>query len=51
MGIGIGLVFVPTVIFPLHYFKRQRGLTIGIAMSGGSFGGMIFPAGSSALRF
>jgi len=44
MGIGIGLVFVPTAILPLHYFKRQRGLAIGIVMSGGSFGGMIFPA-------
>jgi MFS family permease len=44
MGLGIGLVFVPTAIIPLHYFKRQRGLTIGIVMSGGSFGGMIFPA-------
>jgi len=44
MGIGIGLVFVPTVIIPLHYFKRQRGLAIGVLMSGGSFGGMIFPA-------
>ncbi|KAF8954570.1 major facilitator superfamily domain-containing protein [Flammula alnicola] len=43
MGIGIGLVFVPTAIVPLHYFKRQRGLAIGIVMSGGSFGGMIFP--------
>ena len=51
MGIGIGLVFVPTVIIPLHYFKRQRGLAIGVLMSGGSFGGMIFPAGSFALQF
>lgn len=51
MGLGIGLVFVPTAIIPLHYFKRQRGLAIGIVMSGGSFGGVIFPAGSFARRF
>ncbi|KIM43713.1 hypothetical protein M413DRAFT_26030 [Hebeloma cylindrosporum] len=44
MGIGMGLVFVPTAIIPLHYFKRRRGLAVGIVMSGGSFGGMIFPA-------
>ncbi|KAF8154569.1 major facilitator superfamily domain-containing protein [Crassisporium funariophilum] len=43
MGIGIGLVFVPTATACLHYFRRQRGLAIGIVMSGGSFGGMIFP--------
>ncbi|KAF9475743.1 MFS general substrate transporter [Pholiota conissans] len=49
MGIGMGLVFVPTAIVPLHYFKRQRGLAIGIVMSGASFGGTIFPAALRAL--
>lgn len=43
MGIGMGLVFVPTAIAPLHYFKRQRGLAMGIVIGGGSFGGLIFP--------
>lgn len=43
MGIGIGLVFVPTALVPLHYFKRKKGMAIGIVMSGGSLGGMIFP--------
>ncbi|PPR00698.1 hypothetical protein CVT24_000986 [Panaeolus cyanescens] len=43
MGIGIGLVFVPTTVVPLHYFKRKRGLVLGIVMSGGCFGGAIFP--------
>jgi len=46
MGIGVGLVFVPTAIVAARYFKRMRGLAIGIAMSGGPFGGMIFPAGT-----
>lgn len=45
MGIAIGLVFVPTAILPLNYFKRQRGLALGIVVSGGAFGGMIFPVG------
>ncbi|KAF9562087.1 MFS general substrate transporter, partial [Agrocybe pediades] len=44
MGIGIGLVFVPTAIVPLYYFKRRKGLAMGIVISGGSLGGMIFPA-------
>jgi MFS family permease len=49
MGIGMGLVFVPTAIVPLSYFKRQRGLAVGIAMSGATFGGMIFPAALRAM--
>jgi len=44
MGIGVGLVFVPTTVVPLHYFKRKRGLVMGIVMSGGCFGGVVFPA-------
>jgi len=43
MGIGIGLVFVPTALVPLHYFKRRKGMAIGIVMSGSSLGGMVFP--------
>jgi len=44
MGIGIGLVFVPTATIATRYFTRKRGLAIGIAMSGGPFGGMILTA-------
>jgi MFS family permease len=43
MGTGMGLVFVPSSTFALHYFKRWRGLALGIVMSGGAFGGVIFP--------
>jgi len=49
MGIGMGLVFIPTTVIPIHYFKRRRGLVIGIVMSGGSLGGMVFPAVLRAL--
>lgn len=45
LGIGAGLVFVPTTVVPLHYFKRKRGMVLGIVMSGGSLGSMIFPVG------
>jgi len=44
MGVGIGLVFVPTATIVTRYFSRMRGLAIGIAMSGGPFGGMILTA-------
>jgi len=44
MGIGIGLVFVPTATIVTRYFSRMRGLAIGIAMSGGPFGGMVLTA-------
>ena len=44
MGIGIGLVFVPTATIVTRYFTRMRGLAIGIAMSGGPFGGMFLTA-------
>jgi len=44
MGIGIGVVLVPTATIVTRYFTRMRGLAIGIAMSGGPFGGMILTA-------
>jgi MFS family permease len=44
MGIGVGLVFVPTATIVTRHFTRNRGLAIGIAMSGGPFGGMILTA-------
>jgi MFS family permease len=43
MGTGVGLVFVPSSTVSLHYFSRWKGLVLGIVMSGGAFGGMIFP--------
>jgi len=43
MGVGVGLVFVPSSTIALAYFRRWRGLALGIVMSGTAFGGMIFP--------
>jgi MFS family permease len=50
MGIGIGLVFVPTVTIVSRYFTRMRGLAIGISMSGGPFGGMILTGSTFPFR-
>lgn len=43
VGIGAGLLFVPTVSVIPTYFTTQIGLAIGIASSGSSLGGVIYP--------
>ncbi|KAJ7721053.1 MFS general substrate transporter [Mycena metata] len=43
MGIGMGLLFVPAVSLPSHYFCAKRSLVMGIVFCGSSLGGVIFP--------
>ena len=43
VGIGAGLLFVPTVSVIPTYFTSKIGLAIGIASSGSSLGGVIYP--------
>ncbi|KAJ7463726.1 MFS general substrate transporter [Mycena latifolia] len=43
MGIGLGLTFLPTISIVVHHFKRHRGLTSGIVLSGSSIGATVFP--------
>lgn len=42
-GISLALAFIPSISIVAHYFHRRRGLATGIASSGASFGGVIFP--------
>jgi MFS family permease len=42
VGIGAGLLFVPTVSLLPTWFSTRMGLAIGIASSGSSFGGIIY---------
>ncbi|KAE8423676.1 MFS monocarboxylate transporter [Aspergillus pseudocaelatus] len=42
-GIGTSLIFTPALSAPGHFFFEKRGLATGIAASGGSIGGIIFP--------
>jgi len=42
MGIASGLLFVPSVGLASHYFRRRRAVAIGIMMSCGSLGGIIY---------
>ncbi|KAF9228997.1 MFS general substrate transporter [Gyrodon lividus] len=43
MGIGMGILFLPVLSIQAHYFKRRRGLAMGIIMSGSSVGSVIYP--------
>lgn len=43
IGIGTGCLFVPSVALLPQYFKKRRALAIGIAASGSSIGGVIYP--------
>jgi MFS family permease len=43
VGIGTGLMFVPAFAILQQYFTTRMGLAIGIAASGSSFGGIIYP--------
>ncbi|KAJ7481463.1 MFS general substrate transporter [Mycena latifolia] len=43
MGIGMGLLFVPAVSLPSHYFRAKRSLAMGMVFAGSSLGGVVFP--------
>jgi MFS family permease len=42
-GIGTSLMFTPAIAAVGHWFYRRRGLATGMAATGGSLGGIIFP--------
>lgn len=43
VGIGSGCLFIPSVAVVATYFSEKRALATGIAVSGGSIGGIILP--------
>ncbi|GLA42794.1 hypothetical protein AnigIFM63309_011527 [Aspergillus niger] len=43
VGLGSGLLFIPSVAIPVTYFTSRRAVAMGIAASGGSVGAVIFP--------
>lgn len=43
VGVGCGLVFLPSQAILSQYFKRRRALAIGIASTGSPVASMIFP--------
>ncbi|KAK7221625.1 hypothetical protein V2G26_009628 [Clonostachys chloroleuca] len=42
-GTGISLIFTPCISAVSHWFKNKRGLATGMAVAGGSLGGIILP--------
>lgn len=43
IGLCLGLLFIPSVALIPLYFKKPRGLALGLATAGGSVGGVIYP--------
>lgn len=43
IGIGMGLLFIPSLSIASHYFRARRSLAMGIVLSGSSIGGVVYP--------
>lgn len=43
MGIGMGMIYLPTMGVMAHHFHRKRILVMAIVVSGSSVGGVIHP--------
>ncbi|KAJ6119263.1 hypothetical protein N7523_003543 [Penicillium sp. IBT 18751x] len=43
VGLAAGCLFVPSVAILPQYFRRKRGLANGLAASGSSIGGVVYP--------
>ncbi|XP_069107004.1 monocarboxylate transporter 12-like [Argopecten irradians] len=41
-GVGLGLVYTPSVVIVGHYFNKRRALATGIAVCGSGIGGFVF---------
>lgn len=44
VGIGFGLVFVPSLALVSTYFSKHRAIAIGTTAAGSATGGIVFPA-------
>jgi MFS family permease len=42
-GVGTSLIFTPAIAAVGHFFYERRGLATGMAATGGSLGGIVFP--------
>ena len=45
VGLGMGLLLVPSVALPSTWFSKRRGLAVGVVSSGASLGGIVIPIG------
>ncbi|KAK4497665.1 hypothetical protein PRZ48_010318 [Zasmidium cellare] len=44
LGVCEGLLYIPSVALVPVWFKKNRGLAVGLSTGGGSIGGVIYPA-------
>lgn len=51
LGIGNGLTFCPALAVLSQYFKRNRAFSVGVAASGASLGGLVYPVLINRLIF
>ncbi|KIW39898.1 uncharacterized protein PV06_08468 [Exophiala oligosperma] len=42
-GLASGILFAPAMTCVSHYFRRRRGVALGLTVTGSSTGGVIFP--------
>ncbi|EXJ66417.1 uncharacterized protein A1O5_10569 [Cladophialophora psammophila CBS 110553] len=45
IGLGMGMLLVPSVALPSTWFQQRRGLAVGTVSSGASLGGIVIPIG------
>lgn len=43
VGLGTGMLFIPSIIVPPSYFEKGKALAMGIGAPGGALGGIIYP--------
>ncbi|KAI0717823.1 major facilitator superfamily domain-containing protein [Cerioporus squamosus] len=43
VGLGVGMLFIPSLSIVSHHFRKRRALATGVAVSGASCGGIVFP--------
>ncbi|KAF8512199.1 MFS general substrate transporter [Gautieria morchelliformis] len=43
VGLGMGLLFLPSLSVSSHYFRARRSLAMGVIFSGSSIGGVVYP--------
>ncbi|KZP00827.1 MFS general substrate transporter [Calocera viscosa TUFC12733] len=42
-GLGLGIIYLPSLAVIGHHFKKRRNTAMGLSVSGSSLGGIIFP--------
>ncbi|KAF8868883.1 major facilitator superfamily domain-containing protein [Mucidula mucida] len=43
MGLGMGMMLLPSTSVVSHYFRRRRSLAMGLVITGGGLGSVIYP--------